>query len=119
MREHEVNPEMKSLVSSREWKWDLLHGGSLSAQSGNWAASLVVSALETGFLQAHSNRPNLLSANSTWFRVGFAFLGSIIQVLGYRLCSLEAGTCETLVLLLILERSDGSSGEKQDGHSQP
>ena len=84
---------MKSLVSSREWKRVLLHGGSLPAQSGNWAASLVVSALETCFLK-----------------------GSIAQALGYRLCYLKAGTCEILVLPLILERSsDGSSQEKRDG----
>jgi len=61
VRGHKVNPEMKSLVSSRGWKWALLHGGSLPAQSGVWAASLVVSVLEISFLQAIFDRPKLLS----------------------------------------------------------
>lgn len=76
MREHKVNSEMKSMVSRREWKWALLHSGSLPAQSVNWGTSMVVSLLEMWFLQAFSNRPKLLLDHRIWFRVvlGFFFI---------------------------------------------
>lgn len=123
VRGHDVNPEMKPLISSREWKWAPMHSGSLPAQPGTWAAFLVVSAWPRRpafcrqFIIDKSSKQHLVQV--------FVFLGSIAYALGYWLCSLEAGTCEILVPLWILERTgESSSGESgmaqcKEGHSQP
>lgn len=52
---------------------------SLSGQSGNRAASLVVSALEMSFLLALSKRPKFLSDHSTWFE-SFGFWEVLLKL---------------------------------------